>query len=112
MGIREVKIYTCDGCKATATLDRNTQARGWHNVKVGAMRGDIGTKLLCTVCYAAVEWVVKFQGITVPPKAFKGVDGRYRLRKQTLADFPHQLGSGVEEDEADLLDDDEDDEEL
>lgn len=108
MGVREVKIYTCDGCGATATLDRNTVARGWHTIKLDKNLRD--ERVLCTVCYGAVEWVVKFQGITVPPKAHKGPDNRYRLRKVSAAELPPLVPKDAEED--DWLDDDEDDEEL
>lgn len=103
MPIREVKIYTCDGCRATATLDWSDRARGWHNVALTDK-----TFLLCTVCYGAVEWVVKFQGITVPPKAHKGPDGRYSLRKQTLDDFPHGHPELDEDEELDFEEDEED----
>ncbi|QZD98644.1 hypothetical protein SEA_JEMERALD_56 [Microbacterium phage Jemerald] len=86
MGIREVKIYTCDGCKATATLDRSTQARGWHTISLGG--GPLDKRVLCTVCYGAVEWVAKFQGITRPPKVYQGPDNRFRLRKVSAAELP------------------------
>jgi len=77
MGIREVKVYTCDGCGAQATLDRNTTARGWHTVQLD---GRSVRSVLCSICYGAVEWVVKFQEITKPPKVHKGHDGKYSLR--------------------------------
>ncbi len=104
MGIREVSIYTCDGCGATATLDKNTRARGWHTIKVDGSRVE---RLVCTICYGAVEWVIKFQGITVPPKAHKGPDGRYRLRQVSREELPP---APVEEEDDFLLDDDEDEE--
>ncbi|WNN95257.1 hypothetical protein SEA_TINYMAN4_56 [Microbacterium phage Tinyman4] len=104
MPIREVKIYTCDGCGATATLDRNATARGWHTVKLD---GRSAQSVLCSVCYGAVEWVTRFQGITVPPKAHKGPDGRYRLRQVTAAELPPLVPDEDEED--DLFEEDEED---
>lgn len=106
MPIREVKIYTCDGCRATATLDRNATARGWHTVKMDKNLRE--ERVLCSVCYSAVEWVVKFQGITVPPKAHKGPDGRYRLRQVTAAELPPLVPDDDEELD-DLFEEDEED---
>lgn len=81
MGVQEVTIYTCDGCGATATLKRGTSARGWHTIKLDAVLAGIGGKVLCSVCYGAVEWVTKFQGITTPPKVYKSRSGKQWLRK-------------------------------
>ena len=103
MGIRDVRIYTCDGCGATATLDRSVTARGWHLIRLNPNKS--GERLLCTICYGAVEWVAKFQGITVPPKAHKGPDGRYRLRQVAREELPP-----VSVEEEDFLLDDEDEE--
>lgn len=63
MGKREVTIYTCDGCKASSTLPRHEAPRGYSRVVLKSNEA-----WLCTVCYSAVEWVVRFQGITVPPR--------------------------------------------
>lgn len=79
MGKREVNIYTCDGCGARSTLDREEPVRGFKTIQIGVSPGDSGQKLLCTICYAAVEWVAKFQRITQPPRVYR-VDGRYSLR--------------------------------
>lgn len=76
MGRREVTIYTCDGCSAQQTFGRTETARGFSRVLLPGAE-----VFLCTVCYGAVEWVAKFQRITVPPKVFKH-DGRYSLRKE------------------------------
>ena len=62
MGARNVTIYTCDGRKVTKVLAVSEIARGFSEVTLKH-----GTFLLCTVCYAAVDWVARFQGITVPP---------------------------------------------
>lgn len=75
MGRREVTIYTCDGCKASSTLDRHETPRGFSRVVLKS--GDVW---LCTVCYGAVEWVARFQGITVPPK-IHGTGAQATLRK-------------------------------
>ncbi|MFJ4166306.1 hypothetical protein ACIPY5_12185 [Microbacterium sp. NPDC089698] len=76
MSKREVTIYTCDGCRAQQTFDRHETARGFSRVLLPA-----GEVWLCTVCYGAVEWVAKFQRITIPPKVFKH-DRGYGLRKE------------------------------
>lgn len=76
MGKREVTIYTCDGCKASSTLPRNETPRGYSRVVL-----KFGEVWLCTICYGAVEWVARFQGITVPPKVY-GQGIRSTLRKQ------------------------------
>ena len=76
MGKRDVTIYTCDGCRAQSTLPRDSTPRGFTRIRLAQ-----DDKWLCTVCYGAVEWVVKFQNITVPPKVFKSGPARYSLRK-------------------------------
>lgn len=65
MGRREVIIYTCDGCRASSTLGREEIVRGYTRVVLAHH-----TVWLCTVCYGAVEWVARFQGITVPPTVY------------------------------------------
>jgi hypothetical protein len=65
MGRRDVTIYTCDGCKASSTLRRDETPRGFTRIQIKA-----GDAWLCTVCYGAVEWIVRFQGITVPPRIY------------------------------------------
>jgi hypothetical protein len=77
MGRREVTIYTCDGCRAQSTLGRDETPRGYSEV---ALRN--GTAWLCTVCYGAVEWVARFQGVTVPPTIY-GEGTSASLRKPT-----------------------------
>ncbi len=80
MGKREVTVYTCDGCGAQSTVPRDTPAAGFKTIQLGATSTDSGQKLLCTICYGAVEWVAKFQRITHPPRAYRS--GRtYSLRK-------------------------------
>jgi hypothetical protein len=76
MGKRDVTIYTCDGCFASSTLGRDERPRGFTQIRIA----NLDSKWLCTVCYGAVEWVAKFQRVTVPPKVFKS-NGRYSLRK-------------------------------
>ena len=76
MGKREVTIYTCDGCRAQSTLPRDEVPRGFTRIRLAQ-----DDKWLCTICYGAVEWVVKFQNIIVPPKVFKSGTARYSLRK-------------------------------
>lgn len=74
MGRREVTIYTCDGCRASSTVDRNEPVVGFTRVVMKDRH-----VWLCTVCYGAVEWVARFQGITVPPKVY-GSGRMARLR--------------------------------
>lgn len=62
MGRREVVIYTCDGCKVSSELSRTETPRSYSRVSLKT-----GEVWLCTICYAAVDWVARFQGITVPP---------------------------------------------
>lgn len=76
MGKKDVTIYACDGCKATSTLAPGQAPRGFSNI---TMPGD-RDYWLCTTCYGAVEWVVRFQRITHPPRVHKH-GGRYGLRK-------------------------------
>lgn len=78
MGVREVTIYTCDGCKASATLGRDETARGFTRIVLSGGR----EAWLCTICYGAVEWVARFQGITVPPRVY-GTGLKASLRKPT-----------------------------
>lgn len=80
MGRREVTIYSCDGCGTRSTIGRTETPRGYK--RVGLPKGEVW---LCTVCYGAVEWVARFQGITRPPQAHKHQDGRYRLRREQSA---------------------------
>jgi len=80
MGKREVTVYTCDGCYARLTVGRNETPRGIHRLVFNQKAA-----WLCTTCYGAVEWVVKFQNITHPPKVFKNSRG-YGLRKEEHAD--------------------------
>ena len=80
MGKREVTIYTCDGCGATSTLPREETPRGYTRVQLAH-----DTVWLCTVCYGAVEWVAKFQGVTVPPKVY-GTGVKATLRKPRRED--------------------------
>lgn len=75
MGRRDVTIYTCDGCKASSTVQHGEAARGFTRVQLAH-----STVWLCTVCYGAVEWVARFQGITVPPPVY-GVGTKATLRK-------------------------------
>ena len=77
MGRREVTIYTCDGCKASSTIPRDETPRGFTRVRLNTAE-----VWLCTVCYGAVEWVARFQGVTVPPKVY-GLGFRATLRKET-----------------------------
>lgn len=75
MGRREVVIYTCDGCRASSTLLPQETPRGYSRVELAST-----TAWLCTVCYGAVEWVARFQGVTVPPTIY-GSGVRATLRK-------------------------------
>ena len=79
MGKRDVTIYTCDGCNAQSTVPKGETVLGFTRVALHTDRG--GDMWLCTVCYGAVEWVMKFQRVTLPPKVFEH-DGRYSLRKE------------------------------
>lgn len=82
MSIREMTVYTCDGCGAQSTLSREEPVRGFKTIQLGVTVGDSGLKLLCTICYGAVEWVAKFQRITNPPRVYRS-GGRFSLRKGT-----------------------------
>jgi hypothetical protein len=74
MGRRDVTIYTCDGCKATSTIAHGEAARGYTRVVLREQ-----TVWLCGICYGAVEWVARFQGITVPPTVYgSGVSATLR----------------------------------
>lgn len=74
MGRREVVIYTCDGCRASSTVGREETPRGYTRVELKDRQA-----WLCTICYGAVEWVARFQGITCPPKVYgKGVSASLR----------------------------------
>ncbi len=77
MGRREVSVYTCDGCRASATVYLGQSAAEFHWVTLG----DRDPYWLCSVCYSAVEWVVRFQGITIPPKVYRDRSG-FGLRKR------------------------------
>ena len=84
MGKREVTIYTCDGCKASSTLPRIETPRGYKRVSLSGSEA-----WLCTICYGAVEWVVRFQGITIPPKVY-GHGARGTLRSSADLDHPDE----------------------
>jgi hypothetical protein len=77
MGRREVVIYTCDGCHASSTVGRDESAQGFHRILFPGG----SEKWLCTVCYGAVDWVCRFQGITRAPKVHVH-NGRHTLRRQ------------------------------
>lgn len=76
MGKREVVMYICDGCKTSTTAGPGETVRGFTRIILAGNR----EAWLCTVCYGAVEWVAKFQGITCPPKVY-GPGTSARLRK-------------------------------
>ena len=78
MGRKDVTVYTCDGCKASSTVERGDAAPGFR--RLTTPRGEVW---LCAVCWAAVDWVIRFQGITIPSKVYKA-NGRYRLRKEVV----------------------------
>lgn len=73
MGKHEVTIYTCDGCHAQTTLPRHETPRGFTRIRLAQE-----DKWLCTDCYRAVEWVVKFQGRTPPPEILQERAARRR----------------------------------
>lgn len=77
MAKREVTIYTCDGCSAQSTIDRDENTTAFstvtHNNK---------NYLLCTICSGAISWVTRLQGITRPPRVYKATNGRYGLRRR------------------------------
>lgn len=75
MGRRDVTVYTCDGCRYVSTVNRGDTAPGFHLVRLP--EHDVW---LCTVCYGAVEWVTRFQGITVPPRVY-GIGVKATLRR-------------------------------
>lgn len=75
MGAREVTIYTCDGCRATRTLERGEEPNGFTRLHIKDAE-----PWLCSVCYRAVEWVVRFQGILAPPTVY-GTGTSATLRK-------------------------------
>ena len=74
MGRRDVTVYTCDGCKVSATVRRTQPAGGFHRIVLKDQ-----DRWVCSVCYAAVEWVVQFQGVMMPPKVY-GSGSRWSLR--------------------------------
>jgi hypothetical protein len=74
VGKRDVTIYTCDGCKASGTVGRNEKPVGFSRIIL--TRGDVW---LCSICYGAVEWITRFQGITIPPRIYgTGADASLR----------------------------------
>lgn len=76
MGTREVTVYTCDGCRASSTVGRDEIAPGFATVSLNG-RAPVW---LCGVCFAAVDWVTRFQEITAPPIVY-GDGVRATLRK-------------------------------
>lgn len=91
MGKREVAIYTCDGCKRSSTLGLTDTPRGYTRVVLA-----FGEVWLCTVCYGAVEWVARFQGLTIPPTIYgTGVSASLREPTDSSPDrrWPGEYGS-------------------
>lgn len=78
MGKREVTIYTCDGCYASSTVPRNENAPGFTRITLPQAR----EHWLCPICFGAVEWVIRFQHITRPPRVYRNAKSRYGLRKE------------------------------
>jgi hypothetical protein len=66
---RDQTVYTCDGCKATQAYSWSATPPGWYRVTT-AQVNDNGTSRehhLCLRCYAGIDWLIRFQGITMPP---------------------------------------------
>lgn len=76
MGSRDVTVFTCDGCRASSSVPFGKTSPGFRQVKLG----DRDPYWLCSVCYSAVEWVARFQGIAIPPRVYRDRSG-FRLRK-------------------------------
>ncbi|GAA1149510.1 hypothetical protein MOX01_22700 [Microbacterium oxydans] len=74
MGKRDMTVYTCDGCGATATVRPDEKPPGFKTITIN--RRD---RWLCTICFGAVEWVARFQRITHPPRVYCS-EGKFSLR--------------------------------
>jgi len=85
MGRREVTIYTCDGCRTSSTMGRDDKPYSYTSVELGP-----GVVWLCNVCYTAVQWVARYQGILPPPTIYgEGRDAG--LRKPPEPDKPAEI---------------------
>lgn len=69
---RDQTIYTCDGCRHSQTYDLNQLPPGWYVVTTMQLNetphGTPRNQHLCMKCFAGVDWILRFQGTTIPPK--------------------------------------------
>lgn len=68
---RDQTVYTCDGCRTSKAYQRGEKPTGWHTIitaPVGENLTDDKERHLCRDCFAGIDWIVRFQGVTIPPK--------------------------------------------
>ena len=67
---RDQTVYTCDGCRNTKAYDFQATPPGWYRVTTAQVSEGTGSsreQYLCLRCFAGIDWIIRFQGITVPP---------------------------------------------
>lgn len=66
---RDQTVYTCDGCRTTQAYDYASMPPGWYTVGTAQVsKTSLPTEYhLCLRCFSGVDWILRFQGLTVPP---------------------------------------------